>query len=77
MTSRRDMSNRYAKRAYRLLWRIERPSLNDVYNNVCRRNNCPVDTCSYPGGKAKGMDCGHVISVKTLINKILNVIDNE
>ncbi len=69
----KSLREHYRFNALRLLFKHDNPSLDSVHRMVCMRDHCPVGQCQFPGGFRKGRDCGHVLSIKRLIDKITEV----
>jgi hypothetical protein len=67
----RTLRQSYKWNALRVLFKHDEPNLDNVHRMVCMRDHCPVSTCKFPGGFRKGRDCGHVLSIKSMIDKIL------
>ena len=73
--SKGDVVSNYKQAAFRVLSSHDNPDISNVYHQVCLHNNCPIDDCNMPNGYRDGMNCQHVLSVKAIIDKILNCLN--
>jgi len=63
--------------ALKLLIKHDEPTLRDAQEYICRHSHCPVERCNHPGGINKGMECGYVLKIKHLINRVLAIADEQ
>ena len=70
-----ELQQNYKKQALQLMLKYDEPTLKQIHHQVCMRNNCPVEHCTYFDGFKRGEDCGHVLHVRDLIRRISDVVD--
>jgi hypothetical protein len=71
-----DMVSNYRQNAYKVLIRHERPTIDNIYHQVCLRGNCPLVECTNPGGFRQGRNCYHINAIGELINRILKCTED-
>lgn len=69
----RDLRLSYKDNALRILFKYDEPSLYDVSKHVCLRGRCPAGDCENPGGFKKRDECGHILKIKSIVDKLLEV----
>jgi hypothetical protein len=67
----------YNKNSLELLLKYGDSCARDrIKSFMCYNDHCPAEKCTFPLGRAQGETCGHVINVKLLMNKLINVMDD-
>jgi hypothetical protein len=57
--------------AFRLLYKYEAPTDEQIYKAMCLTNNCPEEHCTFKEGFTHGRECGHVDKVRSIIHNLL------
>jgi hypothetical protein len=73
--TRVDLQQNYRDCGIELLRQHDSPTLKDVHHYLCMRNHCPAEHCTQIGGFKTGDSCGHILKVKHLIDRILDIVN--
>jgi hypothetical protein len=63
--------------ALKLMYKYDKPTEDQIYRHMCLSNNCPTEHCSYLFGFKEGKSCGHVLTVKRIINNLIQMRDDD
>jgi hypothetical protein len=73
--SNEDLHANYKQQALKIMIKYEEPSLDQVYHQVCLRDNCPVGRCDFLLGFKEGKQCNHVLKVKRLVDNLVDIVN--
>ena len=73
--NRNRIKEAYSRAALKCLLEYEEPNTSDIKTEMCYNGFCPWSTCEHENGRKHGDSCGHVLSVKSLSDKILRLLN--
>lgn len=69
-----DVHDNYKRQSLKLLVKFDNPTIDQVWNHLCLRYNCPVEHCNFLLGFKQGKQCDHVLKVKQITSDIADFI---
>ena len=67
----------YYNVAFKLLYKYEAPTDEQIFKEMCLRNNCPDEHCSFREGFTHGRECDNVDKVRNIIHNLLLFRDED
>ena len=73
--SKDEIHQNYKTQSLKLMIKFDDPTLHQIHNHLCLRDNCPVEHCDFMLGFKNGEQCQHVAHVQSMISKLKDIVD--